>query len=50
MKQLPVLRNNMPSKTRLMRVRDIISNRLSMDYELEVLESVCTVERLYEVT
>jgi H+/Cl- antiporter ClcA len=32
MKQLPVLRNNMPGKTRLMRVRDIIAKRLSMDY------------------
>lgn len=50
MKQLPVLRNNMPAKTRLVRVRDIISNRVSDDYELEVLESVCTVQRLYEVT
>lgn len=50
MKQLPVLRNNMPGKTRLMRVRDIIAKRLSMDYQLEVLESVCTVQRLYEVT
>lgn len=50
MKQLPVLRNNMPAKTRLVRVRDIISNRVSDDYELEVLESVCTVQRLFEVT
>lgn len=50
MKQLPVLRNNMPTKTRLVRVRDIIKNRLSDDYELEVLESVCTVQRLYEAT
>lgn len=46
-RQMPVLRNNMPASTACLRVRDIIKHRLPT-YELELLESVCTVERLYE--
>lgn len=48
-KQMPVLRNHMPQATANLRVRDVIRERLNNEYELEVIESVCTVERLYEI-
>jgi len=43
-KQMPLLRNHMPKASLKIRIRDIIN-----DYELDVVESVCTVGRLAEV-
>lgn len=48
-KQVPIIRNNIPKSTKEMYVSEVVNNLYSNGYELEVFESVCTVERLYEV-
>lgn len=48
-KQLPVLQHHMPKETGRMRVREIFLDKLNAGYELEVLESVSTVQRIQEV-
>lgn len=44
---MPLLRNHMPKKNRHLRVRNILKDNLN--YEVEVVESVCSVGRLGEV-
>jgi hypothetical protein len=48
-KQVPMIRNNMPKQTKHMYVRQVVERMLSEGYELQVVESVCTVKRLAEV-
>ena len=43
-KQMPVLRNHMPPETAKLRIKDTI-----VGYQLDVVESVCTVGRLADV-
>lgn len=47
MKQMPLLRNHLPEKNKDIRVKDLIENRHLP--AVEVVESVCQVERLAEV-
>jgi hypothetical protein len=48
-KQMPVLRNHVPKENRDIRVRDLIEQLFDGDQQLEVVESVSSVERLTEV-
>ena len=42
-KQVPMIRNNMPKSTKEMYVSEVVNNLFANGYELEVVESVCTV-------
>ena len=46
---MPVLRNHVPKVNRNLRVREILADKFEEGYKLEVVESVSTVERLYEI-
>ena len=46
MKQMPLLRNHMPEANKNIRVKDLLEKR---PQEIEVVESVCQVDRLAEV-
>jgi len=38
-----MIRNNMPKSTKEMYVSEVVNNLFANGYELEVVESVCTV-------
>jgi hypothetical protein len=44
-----MIRNNMPKSTKHMYVREVVQTMLQSGYELQVVESVCSVKRLAEV-
>jgi hypothetical protein len=46
---MPVLRNHVPKENKNIRVRDLIECLFDGDQNLEVIESVTTVEKLTEV-
>jgi hypothetical protein len=48
-KQMPLLRNHVPKENENIRVRDMIKALFDGDQQLEVVESVSTVERLIAV-
>jgi hypothetical protein len=48
-KQMPLLRNHVPNENKNIRVRDLIDQIFDGNQYLEVVESVCSVERLIEV-
>ena len=48
-KQVPMIRNNMPKSTKHMFVKEVVKHMLEKGYELQVVESVCSVKRLAEV-
>lgn len=45
-KQIPLLRNYVPRANADIRVRDILLNQYDEGQDLQVVESVCTVDRL----
>ena len=46
---MPVLRNHVPKVNKNLRVREVLADKFEEGYKLEVVESVSTVERLYEI-
>lgn len=44
-----MIRNNMPKSTKHMYVREVVQSMLQSGYDLQVVESVCSVKRLAEV-
>jgi hypothetical protein len=47
-KQLPVLKCTVPYKNRQIRVNAILREHVGL-YQFEVVDSVCRIDRLYEV-
>lgn len=48
-KQMPLLRNHIPKQNKEIRIRDMLLSLFEQGQDLQVVESVCTVERLSEL-